>query len=289
MPTNLVCPICGQEFECNGAHDGPHDVLEPIKKCPLSKGAIYVFVRDNRQLGVPKAKIYCEGSQEKEADTDSQGFAFFDRLDPAPHPTRVQVDKSDESVQNGYYATVRTSVTPKVEAGKITMVEFALNAYGTLVAILQPTDDIGDLPPVTFEVSSPNHTPEESSKPATKDRAQFGKLKPTELYKVSCKISQDHLKSFKLEKDVEPEQKVTSAKPTEVIFKIARRHWVDLLLKDPKDDKLTGAFSLQQAGLAGQVAKGIGIAVQSITDLKPGTIDIEGVDLAESREFARIS
>jgi hypothetical protein len=220
MPTHLVCPICGKEFECNEPHEGPHDhELAPVEKCPVTKGSIYVLVKDNLHKGVPKVKTYCKG----DTTTDDLGFAFFEQLDAGSHETRIELDESDEPVRSGYYITTRTSTTPKVEPGKITMVEFVLNGYATLRVTLERTDGETKLPRATVDVRSPKHTPDEPSKAPENGKAEFQKLKPTELYTVVCTLHEDDRKNFKLEKAEHTAQTVTSTKPTDVAFRVVPR------------------------------------------------------------------
>lgn len=285
MPTHLVCPICGKQFECNDPHDAPHDhELAPVAKCPVTKGAIYVLVKDNLNKGVPKVKTYCNG----DATTDGLGFAFFEQLDEGSYETRIALDESDEAVKSGYYVTTRTTTTPRVEPGKITMVEFVLNGYATLRATLERTDGKEPLPRARVEVASSGHTPDEPSKTPENGKAEFGKLRPTELYTVRCTLHDDDRKSFGLEQAEHAGQKVTSANPTDVLFRIVPRYWVDLVLEDPKDEALKGSISLRQSDKR-SAADDVGRDVKHVADLEPGTVDIEDVVLPESREFVSIT
>ena len=283
MSTHLVCPICGGQFECKGPHEKPHDMLSPVKECPLGKGSIHVFVKDSLNQGVPNVRTYCSGDER----TGALGFASSEPLDAGDYPTSIALDESGENVKSNYYSSTRTSVTAKVQAGKITMVEFALNKYAAMLVRIERTDRGSELPPADFEVGG-SHTPDEPTKPAAKGMAEFSKLKPTELYTVKCKLREEDQKNFKLEKDTQTGQKVTSARLTEVVFRLEPRYWVDLALVDPKDDTVKGSFSVEQSGDT-KPANDVGREAKHIPDLKAGKVDIAGITLPESREFVKLT
>ena len=137
MPIQLVCPLCGDELKCEKAHEGPYDVPPEIVKCAPTKGGLHVVVRDNHQKGVPGVKVYSDGSGKGNGDsTDDLGFAYFEQLPAKDYPTRIVLDESAKDVREGYYTETRVSVSAEVKAGQITMVEFALIKYATMLVIL---------------------------------------------------------------------------------------------------------------------------------------------------------
>jgi hypothetical protein len=276
MPVTLVCPICGKRFECDGKHEPHRDDLAAAVKCPLNKGSIHVFVKDDAGNGVTGVATKSSGHTETDL-----GFAFFDRLDAGAYPTSIDLGASVSEVASGYYTISDTGVTAKVEPGKITLVEFALIRYGAIRAVLKGTDDAGVLARVEFKVNG-------SSSPTKEGKADFDKRKPTEDHTVTCALGPQDTKNFKLVKAEEPDQKVRSARTTEVVFQVTPRYWVDLVLVDPKDDKLTGAFSLLQ-GADPVDASDVGADVKHVPDLKSGTVDVKGITLLESREFVSIT
>jgi len=286
MSTHLVCPICGQEFECKGPHDGPHDVLSPMGKCPLEKGGIHVFVKDNFHNGVPKVKTVCNKT---EPVTDRQGFAIFDQLPEATYTTAIDVEGSEDDVSSKYYASTRISVQAAVKPGKITIVEFALNEYGAMLLKLERTDGESELPPAKFTVSSLNHAIMDPTRPAAKGQAEYKQLKPTELYTVACELHEDSRKNFKLEELEKAGQTVTAAKVTPVVFRVTPRYWIELALIYPKNDKLTGSFQLGQQGQEARETDPVGREFLHVPDLQPGTVDVLDVVLPKSLEFESLA
>ena len=285
MSTHLVCPVCGKPFEC-GPHEGDQHVLSPIQECPVKKGALYVFVKDDRGDSIPKAKTYCGSNS---FGTDSHGYAFYEQLDADKYPTKVVVEESDKSVSSNYYAVHRTSLNPAVQGGKITMVEFVLHRFGDMLVKLERTDGKSDLPRASFQVSGLNHSPDPSSKDDEKGQASFPKLKPTESYSASCALSsQDDLKNFKLVEDQKPDQKVKADQVTEVIFKVDPRFWIDLSLVDQTNNNLTGQFALKQDG-KNITEKDVGGDIHHVPDLQSGKVEIEEITLSDSREFVSLS
>src|ERR1051325_1907185 len=78
MASFLVCPICGDNVQCRRSHEAiPLEVANITTPCPLKKGAIYVFVKDDRGKGVEGVQVTCNGTP----PSDSEGFAFFDPLE----------------------------------------------------------------------------------------------------------------------------------------------------------------------------------------------------------------
>src|SRR5690242_20192098 len=139
MSTHLVCPICGEQFEC-GPHDRPTDeTLEPMASCPLKKGAIYVFVKDD--LGAPVGKVITHCGELDATGTDKDGFAFYEQLEAGPYPTSISLEESDILVKDPHYTFVRTSVSATVQQGKITLVEFQIHRYATLDVEVKRTDN----------------------------------------------------------------------------------------------------------------------------------------------------
>lgn len=281
MSTHLVCPICGKQFECDEPHEGPHDVLTTVKPCPQVKGAIYVYVLDNRQEGASGVKTHC-GTQA--ATTDPQGFAGFEQLEAGPYATRIALDESDDEVQAKYYVVTRTATKPTVEPGKITLVEFVVNRHADLRVKLAWAEGDGELPRARVAVDGPCDEPERTVEGG---KAEFKRLRPTETYKVACALHDDDARDFALEQAERTGVTVTATRTTELVFRVARRHWVDLALVDAEDGALKGSVKLVQ-GDADLAVGDVGGEATHVADLKPGTVDIDGVTLPESREFVAL-
>jgi hypothetical protein len=286
MPTKLVCPICGKEFECNGDHEGPHDFVGEIVTCSPTKGAIHVFVNDNLNTPVRGVKVHCE--KKGSGDTDGIGYAFFEQLDEDTYTTSVSLEDSDSEVKSDYYMTTRDSVKAKVSPGKITLVQFALVKYAPMHVVLERTDGEKELPRATFHVESDGHKPDPSSKEAEEGQADFEKCKPTESYTVRCELHEDDKKNFQLVKEATRDQRVTSVKLTTVVFQVEPRFWIDLVLEDPTDEALTGTFALHQEALESS-ASDVGRVIKHVSGLARGTVDVEKVTLSESREFESLT
>ena len=286
MATHLVCPICGKEFECKGPHEGPHDVQSPITECPLQKGSIYVFVKDSAQEHVPNVKTFCKSDED---ETDKSGFAFFQQLSKDTYETRIDLEKSDDKVKNKYYATARVSVPAKVEPGKITVVEFVLNRYADLLVRLKGKEEDSPLPKAKFDVRSSGHTPDVPVQDAVKGKAEYKKLKPTETYTVKCELDKEDSKNFKIDRTEQTKVTVNPDKEKEVVFLVEPRYWIEVALKEEKESGIKGKFSLKHSAGDNYNAEDVGSEMKLVEDLKPGMMDVEGVTLDESREFASLA
>ena len=287
MPTILVCPICDTEYECQQPHEGPHDVLTTIEACPLTKGSLYVFVKDEAGNAIRDVKAYCEGDSD---DTDALGFAYFQQLEATSYETRISLLESAEKVWSNHYAVTRVSVpAAAVEKAKITIVEFVLNRYADLRVKITREDGESELPKATFKVTSRAHALDEPSKDAVKGEALFGKLKPTELYTVECSLPEEEdRKNFTVVDETKPDRKVSALKTEEVVFVVKPRYWIELAIVDPKDPTLTGSFALRPDKSEAKTKDAIGKTFVHVPDLTPGNLGIDGITLTESREFVGI-
>ena len=290
MSSHFVCPVCGKPFSC-GPHPGPENVISTIQECPLKKGAIYVFVRDDLGRHIPGVKTLCSACPNVTPNTDPEGFAFFEQLDASTYDTAIELSESEESVRSKHYAAFRTSVTATVEKGRITLVEFVLHLYAEMLVKLERTDGkVGPLPQANFGVDSSAHTPDPASQDHKEGGTPFPKLKSTANYTVACKLlNEEDTKNFKLVLDQQTDKTVSANKVTEVIFKVEPRFWIDLALVDKKHDALKGNFTLKPQTGNTIAADDINATVRHVPDLQPGTIDINEITLTDSREFVSLT
>jgi hypothetical protein len=290
LSSHFVCPVCGKPFEC-GPHPGPQNVISTIQECPLKKGAIYVFVRDDLGRHIAGVKTLCSARPESKPNTDPEGFAFFEQLDENTYTTSIDLGESVDNVRDNHYAVFRTSIETPVQKGKITLVEFVLHLYADMLAKLVRTDGKSEpLPRANFGVGGDSHTPDPASKDHQQGQAPFPKLKPTANYTVVCKLlSEDDAKNFKLAVDQQADQRVKAGQTTEVIFKVEPRFWIDLALIDKKDDTLKGNFALKPKAGNNIAAQDVDANMRHIPDLQPDTIDIEELTLTDSREFVDLT
>jgi hypothetical protein len=286
MPTLLVCPVCGKEYKCEEPHEGPHDVLTAIEACPLTKGSLYVFVKDEAGNAIEGVKAYCKRDSDT---TDDLGFAYFQQREADTYETRIDLSESAKTVWSKHYAVTRVSVPDaSVEKGKITIVEFVLNRYADMRVKITREDGDSELPKATFTVTSA-HVLDEPSKDAVKGEALFGDLKPTELYAIECALpDKEDRKNFTLVKEKEADRRVSALKTEEVVFVVTPRYWIELAIVDPKDPTLTGSFALRPGKSEAKPQDAIGKDFLHVPDLTPGNLGIDGITLTESREFVGI-
>jgi hypothetical protein len=120
------CPICGTPFACAHAADLQHtQAIEATKQdCPVTKGAIWVQVLDDKGAGVKDVKVKAAGT---DGTTDAAGFAPFDPLDVETYDVEVEGPLPDTHVE-GFLIPPQdqAKVKAKVAAGEIVLVKFRL-------------------------------------------------------------------------------------------------------------------------------------------------------------------
>jgi hypothetical protein len=291
MPVTLVCPICDKEHICEGPHGGPQtDDLHPVGKCPLTKGSLYIFVKDDAGNGIPGVHTSCEGAPVGKGPTLKQGFAYYEQLEAGPYPTAISLEQSDVDVQTNYYCKGRFAASGKVEKGQITIVEYVLQRYAELLATVQRDDGSKELPKVSFEVVSDSHVLEKAVQDAVEGQGPYSKLKPTSIYNVACKIvDEEGRKNFTLVEASKPNVSVDPGKRQVVEFVLKRRHWVEVSLTDSKDPDCKGSFKIHPEQADAKVETGVGRDVRHVPDLPEGKVNIESVDIDVSRVFVGMS
>jgi hypothetical protein len=132
MSAHFICPICGEPFE-HGPHDLRKTVLgSSVQACPKGKGAIYVYVQDDRGAGLQGSTVNCAG---KTPDSDKEGYAIFDQLNEQIYPTSI-----GPKLTSGYYLFSPKQFQAAARDGQVTLVAFQLNPYCRLKVAVKRAD-----------------------------------------------------------------------------------------------------------------------------------------------------
>jgi len=123
MSAILVSPICGDQIECKGKH-GPQDVTSsPVVDCPLIKGGLHIFVKDEKGKGVPGVQVTCAAGNT--TDTDPDGLVCYDQVPKNSYDTSIDLTPS-KTLKDTYYIFSKSSLNAPVDQGKITLVIFQI-------------------------------------------------------------------------------------------------------------------------------------------------------------------
>jgi hypothetical protein len=124
MSAFLVCPICGEHVHCKGNHDPLGGSSNPVKDCPLLKGGLHVFVKDEKGKGAGGVRV--TSSAGDPFDTDPDGLVCYDQVSPAPsYDTSIDLSGS-QTLSTTHYISSKSSVNVPVAQGKITLVIFQI-------------------------------------------------------------------------------------------------------------------------------------------------------------------
>ena len=132
-----TCPICKSTLECAHAADLQHQqAIEATKQdCPVTKGAIWVQVLDDKGAGVKDAKVKAAG---KNGTTDDAGFAPFDPLDVETYDVELEGPLPDTHVEGFLIPPQdKAKVKAKVNAGEIVLVKFRLERINVVTPKLE--------------------------------------------------------------------------------------------------------------------------------------------------------
>jgi len=286
----VVCPICGNGVECKSPHEGPQEKIEPVVECPLKKGAIYVFVKDDRGAPVSKVMTYCKN--QKPVSTDKEGFAFYEQLEEGgPYPTSINLEESDDSAKDPHYTFVRTSVEASVKKGKITLVEFQLHRYATLNVEVKRTDNqklVGEAK-IQVEAGAVADNPPKAEEKSLETRpVPIEKLKPTGVYKVTITLVEVHDKKFKVSGASEQTGiKVKPDAPNKIEFLVDPLFSIKFAIVEGKNT-VSGALTLQQSDKAAAKHETKPDGTLELDNLPAGKMKVNQVDLAASYEFVSI-
>ncbi len=113
------CPRCGRKFICGCGH--PSSVSDPVAKCPLKKGAIWVHVVDDKLNDIQGVTATVNGGGEP---SDQFGIAKFDPLDATSYT--VDLSALTGELAKTYDLPSPTAEEVGVSNGEITYVPYEL-------------------------------------------------------------------------------------------------------------------------------------------------------------------
>ncbi len=289
MPAHFTCPICGKPFQCDGPHEGASEDIGIVKECPLHVGAIYIFVKDDTGKGVAQVKTMC--GTRKPTNTDPEGFAFYEQLEVNPYPVSIELENSDSTVAEEHYTFVRASLTPTVEKGKITIVEFQINRYGTLEVEVKRTDTKARVGAVNIHVTGERSSdgPLKSDEPSLDTGpVRFEKLKPTSVYKAAIHLDEHQDKKFRISGALEQEPiRVSPDGPNRIEFLLDPIYWIKLRILEG-EEPVSATILLQQNGKEETLAQDM-VGVQGLENLDAGAMTVNRIEVpTPSYEFVSI-
>jgi len=252
MPSHLVCQICSTTYECKCEKTGESEKLDLVTDCALKKGAIYVFVKDDRGKGVGGVKTLCVGTKEtKEFNTDPEGFAFYEQLEVDSYPVSMNLEGSELEVKEPHYVVARKVVTATVVKGCITMVEFQIHRYAKVESEVRIKGTGAHFGKATIRVDASEVIDNllEASKPSL-DTASifFQKVRPTGTYTAAIEIPKDQQKKYRVVGDPsKPVGKVTPEGPNKVAFEVELVYWIHIQIFEG-ETPVAGKALLQQEG-----------------------------------------
>jgi len=134
------CEICGEPFHCTKPHSGLMPKVGSAElDCPIKKGALWIYVKDDAGNGVPSISTKISGKGEgKGAGTDPVGFAPYDPLDEGQYEASFGPLNTDQ--QKKYVLPEIVKADPYVEVGKIKLVEFVLDRIASLEVTAKRSD-----------------------------------------------------------------------------------------------------------------------------------------------------
>jgi hypothetical protein len=252
MPSHLVCQICSTTYECKCEKTGESEKLDLVTDCALKKGAIYVFVKDDRGKGVGGVKTKCVGKKEtKEFNTDPEGFAFYEQLEVDSYPVSMNLEGSELEVRDPHYVIARKEVTATVLKGCITMVEFQIHRYAKVESVvrIKGKGDYFGKATIKMDASALLDHLAEPSKPSL-DTASifFQKVRPTGTYTAAIEIEKDQQKKYRVVGDPsKPVGKVTPEGPNKVEFEVELVYWIQIQVFEG-EKLVAGKALLKQEG-----------------------------------------
>lgn len=197
-----LCPICGEELavttvetlKCNKEDQHPlgsPKVGSAALGCPETKGAIWVYVTDDKGTGVRDIPVSVTGGPK---NTDGTGFSSFDPLAPGSYDVKIALPGNMEDRFFPPSTTTVKGVT--VTNGQITMVEFKLERIAPLKVIVNyPEGFSGDL---GIDAGGTQYQP--ASRQPGKGFVVFPKLRKDD-YSVRFTLSEQQKKKYAIEGD----------------------------------------------------------------------------------------
>jgi hypothetical protein len=292
MASFLVCPICGGKAECRGPHDAISlDVTSVTIPCPLKKGAIYVFVKDDRGKGVEDVQVTCKGTP----TSDSEGFAFFDPLeDGRSYLTSIDLTLTP-TIASKYYVFSQSKISAPVTAGRITLVEFQLNRYVPLKVAVRRSDKkqiyVKDVPINVSTLTPEAAPPKPDANSMDTGPVVFDGLKQT-TYKAVIQLTGTLHEDYTIDGKSEDQCAVTANKENLLEFLLLPAAWIRFKVCDEGDRALNGPVKLhlQQAGEEKKETPAENDGTAYVDKLEPGSkVNVLSVEVAERYELISLT
>ena len=285
-----VCSICGRDLICTNPHSvPPAQAGSAVSQCPLKKGAIYVHAKDDLGNGVSGVPVECAGGK---ALSDPAGFAFFDPLDEGTHTTSIALG-STAALDNKYYVASKPSVDGVVYLGQITLVEFQLDRYSTLKAVVKRSDNGRQLKDVDIklETSAPGATPATPQKKSLENEpAVFEKLKRA-VYKATVTLTGADKENYVIKGAFAVDCSVDPDKDNAIEFLVTPSGWIAFKLVDQRNNPLNerATLSVEPAGQA-KADKVCGAdGFLRIENLDPGKVKVHQIALDKRYELVEMT
>ena len=288
MSSILVCPICGKQQTC-GPHEGPLLALkESISPCPLKKGGIYAYVRDDRGRGVPGVKVTCAGdgpySGANGRFSDEEGFAIFDPREDGSHDTAIHVAQSQNDVPRDYYAFSAEVVSVPVSKGKITLVEFQLNRYGILHVVVKRSDK----PPLLFKGAQIRVESDQKPDPGPENSLDSGPVpfhgRKRIVHTVRASLTGPDKENYAFDGEPLATPFVVPDKENLVEFSISPAGWIKFKIIDEKDKLLLpedATLEVEAPGMAKENKDVKAGNVLEVQKLEPGAVKVHAATVPQ--------
>jgi hypothetical protein len=288
----LVCPICGDKVQCSGSHSAIQpELTSVITPCPLKKGAIYVFVKDDRGKGVEGVHVTCKGTP----PSDSEGFAFFDPLeDGRSYLTSIDLVPTP-TIASKYYIFSQSKIKAPVSAGRITLVEFQLNRYVPLNVAVRRSDKkqiyVKDVPINVSTVTPEAAPPKPDANSTDSGPVIFDRLKQT-TYKAVIQLTGTLQDDYTIEGKSEDQCAVAADKENLLEFFLLPAAWIRFKVVDEGDQALNGTVKLhlQQAGEEKKEKPAENDGTAYVDKLEPGSkVNVLSVEVPERYELISLT
>ena len=285
-----VCTICGQQITCTNPHTAPeHQLGGATLDCPLQKGAIYVYVKDDTGTGVKGVKVTCTGGPQ---DTDDLGFAFYDPLAEGPHATSISLTPTP-LLEDKYYIFSTTPLNPVVSRGRITQVEFQINRLAPLKVAVTRSDKGTYLKSadIKVETTTANAAPSTPNKPSLDTGpVEFAKLRKTS-YKVTVTLAGTDKDNFIFDDKAIVDYVVDPSKDNLLEFPVSPAGWIAFKFIDNAgaDLKVVAKLSLEQVAMGAADKDTAAEGTLRVEKLEPGDMQCKTITLPEQYEFVSLA
>jgi hypothetical protein len=286
------CSVCGSDLVCTHPHDGPPPVLGAVEEpCPVDKGAIWIYARDDTGAGVPGIEVDVAGTAK---NTDPDGFAPFDPLDPNAYTTKVNGlgDKAET-----LYVFSEETVPATVTRGQIKLVTYDLMRFSDLEVKVKRTDieedNLYEEAEVKLDVSPPLTAPS-PEKTGPDGLVTFEKLKKG-TYTVGVTLKTDDQPNYDVDLSPGAEYGVSPTGANVVEIPITPNGWIKFVFEKGEEDEseaITGAklkLELKQGETERPADECEEDGTLEIKSLLPGDMEVTGSEAEGVWEFEELT